>query len=96
MFSLLHSGNSWPTADILVALDNVGGFSKTQNKEITFRWCMLGIRANYRPVWTLAVELLASQGRMKYVNKQIYLHSMNPLMCTCAGHRFLSMVICYI
>ena len=59
-------GNSWPTAEILVALDNVAGFSKSENKEITFRWCMLGLKANYRPVWSLAVDMVATQGRMKF------------------------------
>ena len=59
-------GNSWPTAEILVALDNVAGFSKSENTEITFRWCMLGLKANYRPVWSLAVDMVATQGRMKF------------------------------
>mmetsp|Transcript_21328 Transcript_21328/g.41387 ORF Transcript_21328/g.41387 Transcript_21328/m.41387 type:complete len:459 (-) Transcript_21328:273-1649(-) len=58
------------TADFHKALNKLEkdvGFSKYKNSEIRFRWCKIGIRAEWKPVFEDAKDFATEQGRMKFV-----------------------------
>ena len=54
-------------ASTLEAMDAAYVFSTSSNYEILFAWVLLGIAAEYEPILDVAVRLLTSQGRMKFV-----------------------------
>jgi hypothetical protein len=53
------------SADSVHAMDNIFGFSKSHNAEITYRWLMLGMRSEADWLVAPAVDFVTKQGRMK-------------------------------
>lgn len=59
--------NATLTVPFLEKMDSLYALSAERNCEIRFRWCQLGIRAEYSRVLPCALGMLSEQGRMKFV-----------------------------
>ncbi|KAI8340869.1 peptidase family M1-domain-containing protein [Chlamydoabsidia padenii] len=52
---------------LLKAMDELYQLTAVRNSEIRFRWQLVCLKANYRPIYSHVVAFITEQGRMKYV-----------------------------
>ena len=73
-----QSNNSRAVLDhqLLQKLDEQYNFSKTGNAEIAFLWQRLCLRSGYEPITPYALNMLKTQGRMKFT-RPLYREMMN-------------------
>ncbi|KAJ2751403.1 Leucyl aminopeptidase yscIV, partial [Coemansia sp. BCRC 34490] len=54
------------SAEVLAAIDGAYGLTGIRNSEVRFSWLSLALKSNYMAVTDAVVEMLSTQGRMKF------------------------------
>ncbi|KAJ2662458.1 Leucyl aminopeptidase yscIV [Coemansia sp. RSA 1200] len=54
------------SAEVLAAIDGAYGLTNIRNSEVRFSWLSLALKSNYMAVTDAVVEMLSTQGRMKF------------------------------